>query len=85
MAQMKKVPYREAVGSLMYATVATHPDITFAISTLSQFLENPGFVHWEAVKRVLRYLSVKARGSPSQRHDKTNYIKTNLEVVYSVK
>ena len=57
MAQMKKVPYREAVGSLMYAAVATRPDITFAISTLSQFLENPGLLHWEAVKRVLRYLS----------------------------
>ena len=54
---MKKVPYREAVGSLMYAAVATRPDITFAISTLSQFLENPGLLHWEAVKRVLRYLS----------------------------
>jgi hypothetical protein len=54
---MAKVPYREAIGSLMYASVATWPDITFAISYLSQFLENPGRVHWEAVKRVLRYLS----------------------------
>ncbi len=47
---MRKVPYREAIGSLMYASVTTHPDITFAISTLSQFLENPGEVHWEACK-----------------------------------
>jgi hypothetical protein len=56
-AQMGKVPYREAIGSLMYASVATRPDITFAISTLLQFLENPGQAHWEAVKRVMRYLS----------------------------
>jgi len=41
----------------MYASVATHPDITFAVSTLSQFLENPGEAHWEVVKRVYRYLS----------------------------
>ena len=27
------------------------------MSTLSQFLENPGEVHWEAVKHVFRYLS----------------------------
>jgi len=54
---MQKIPYREAVGSLMYAAVATHPDITFAISTLSQFLDNPGCIHWEAVKRVFRYLA----------------------------
>jgi hypothetical protein len=51
-AHMKKTPYREAVGSLMYAAVATRPNITFAISTLSQFLDNLGEIHWEAVKRV---------------------------------
>jgi len=56
-AYMAKVPYREAVGSLMYAAVATRPDITFAISTLSQFLENPGHVHWEAIKRIFQYLA----------------------------
>ena len=53
---MAKIPYRQAIGSLMWATVATRPDIAFAVSVLSQFLENPGRVHWEAVKRVLRYL-----------------------------
>ena len=54
---MARVPYWEAIGSLMYASVATRPDITFAVSTLSQFLDNPGEAHWEAVKRVYRYLS----------------------------
>ena len=57
MVRMKKTPYREAIGSLMYTAVATRPDITFAVSALSQFLENPGIVHWEAVKRVYRYLA----------------------------
>ena len=55
--RMKRMPYREAIGSLMYASVATRPDITFAISTLSQFLDNPGSTHWEAAKRVIRYLA----------------------------
>lgn len=54
---MKNAPYREAIGSLMYASVATRPDITYAVSALSRFLDNPGDVHWEAAKRVLRYLS----------------------------
>jgi hypothetical protein len=53
---MKGVPYREAVGSLNWASVGTRPDISFVVGTLSQFLENPGEVHWEAVKRVFRYL-----------------------------
>ena len=56
---MARVPYREAIRSLMYASVATRPDITFAVSTLSQFLNNPGEAHWEAIKRglPLQYLS----------------------------
>src|SRR6266404_6681361 len=54
--QMKKTPYCEAIGSLMYLAVATCPNISFAVSTLSQFLTNPGVAHWEAVKRVFQYL-----------------------------
>ena len=75
-AHMRKIPYREAIGSLMYASVATRPDITFAVSTLSQFLNNPGEAHWEAVKRVFRYLSgtkalVLTYGG--ERHDLVGY------------
>jgi Reverse transcriptase (RNA-dependent DNA polymerase) len=55
--QMGRVPYYEAIGSLIYASVATHPDITFAVSTLSQFLDNLGKAHWEAVKWVFHYLA----------------------------
>ena len=53
---MRNIPYQEAIGSLMYALVATRPDILFTVSILSQFLNNPGWVHWEAVKRIFRYL-----------------------------
>jgi hypothetical protein len=56
-AKMKNVPYREAVGSLMYAAMGTRPDIAFATSTVAQYCENPGWKHWEAVKRIFRYLS----------------------------
>ena len=54
---MAKIPYWEAIGSLMYMAVTTHPDISFVVSTLSQFLENLGEVHWEAMKQVFRYLA----------------------------
>ena len=40
----------------MYAALGTRPDIMFAISFLSQFMQNPGRAHWEEVKRVFRYL-----------------------------
>lgn len=54
--KMKKVPYREIIGSLMYAALWTRPDICFAVSYLSRFSNNPGKAHWSAAKRVLRYL-----------------------------
>lgn len=53
---MKSKPYREAVGSLMYAATGTRPDIAYAVSIVSKFLENPGMAHWNAVKRIFQYL-----------------------------
>ncbi|XP_050946570.1 secreted RxLR effector protein 161-like [Cucumis melo] len=47
--------YRSLVGSLMYLTT-TRPDILFAVSMLSRFMTNPKRSHWEAGKRVLRYI-----------------------------
>ena len=55
-AEMRKVPYASAVGSLMYAQVCTRPDIAFAVNALGRYLSNPGLSHWKAVKKVLRYL-----------------------------
>jgi hypothetical protein len=56
-AEMKNKPYREAVGSLMYASLGTRPDITYAVSILSKFAASPGLAHWNAVKRVFAYLA----------------------------
>lgn len=52
-----KFPYREVVGSLIYLAVGTRPDISFAVSYVSRFLENPANIHVTAVKRILRYLN----------------------------
>jgi hypothetical protein len=54
--EMHGVPYKEAVGSLMYAMVATRADLAFAVSMVSQFMSRPGPLHWAAVKRIMRYL-----------------------------
>ena len=42
--EMKKVSYREVVGSLNYCAVATWPDIAFLVSLLAQFMDNPGCI-----------------------------------------
>lgn len=52
----KIFPYRELIGSLMYLSVATRPDIANATAKLAQFAENPDDTHWKAAKRILRYL-----------------------------
>ncbi|THH23079.1 hypothetical protein EUX98_g8096, partial [Antrodiella citrinella] len=49
-------PYAQLIGSLMYAAIGTRPDIMFAVSTLARFMSDPSVIHWEAGKRVLRYL-----------------------------
>ena len=56
-AEMAKVPYSSAVGSLMYAMICTRPDIAFAVGVVSRYMSNPGKKHWEAVKGVMRYLN----------------------------
>jgi hypothetical protein len=53
---MLGTPYRELIGSLMYISTGTRPDISFAVSNLSRFLSNPGQRHWNQALRVLQYL-----------------------------
>ncbi|MBW0533978.1 hypothetical protein O181_073693 [Austropuccinia psidii MF-1] len=56
-----KVNYRSAIGSIDYLSTATRPDLSFSVSTLSQYLEWPGMKHWQAFLHFLKYL----RGSIS--------------------
>jgi hypothetical protein len=56
-AIMRDKPYREAVGALNWAALATRPDIAFAVATVARFAANPGPAHWDAVKRIYRYLA----------------------------
>jgi hypothetical protein len=63
MEEMSNVPYQEAVGSLLYIAQGTRPDIAYAVNTVSKFNQNPGKPHWNAVKRIMRYLkgTIKAK------------------------
>ncbi|KAK1626918.1 hypothetical protein QYE76_001233 [Lolium multiflorum] len=47
--------YHSIVGGPQYLTL-TRPDISFAVNKLCQFLSQPTKVHWEVVKRILRYV-----------------------------
>jgi hypothetical protein len=48
--------YQSAVGSLLYLSTWTRPDITYAVSNVAKFCSKPSKEHWTAVKRIMRYL-----------------------------
>ena len=47
--------YQSLVGALQYVTLM-HPDISFAVNQVCQFLKSPIEDHLVAVKRILHYL-----------------------------
>ena len=53
---LTKLPYRSLVGCLLYLTIGTRPDISFAVQQLSQFLDCYSHLHWHAATRIVRYL-----------------------------
>lgn len=50
------VPYRQAVGSLMFSAICTRVDIAHSVGVVSRYLNNPTISRWNAVKRILKYL-----------------------------
>ncbi|KAJ0844195.1 putative RNA-directed DNA polymerase [Helianthus annuus] len=54
-ATIDPTPYRQLVGSLQYLGF-TRPDVSYAVNKLSQYMHAPTQLHWQALKRVLRYL-----------------------------
>jgi histone deacetylase 1/2 len=47
--------YRSLVGGLQYLTL-TRPDLSFAVNKVCQYLSQPTTAHYEAVKRILRFV-----------------------------
>jgi hypothetical protein len=52
-----KQEYQILLGSLMYLSTATRPDLAYALGRLSRFAREPSIIHAAAVKRVLRYVA----------------------------
>jgi hypothetical protein len=42
---------------VLWLVVILRPDTAFVIGILLQFIQNPGLAHWEALKRMIVYLS----------------------------
>jgi len=54
--EQANVPYMELLGSLLYLSVWTRPDIAFHVSCLAKFMNAPSMVHWKTGMSILKYL-----------------------------
>jgi hypothetical protein len=63
--------YKSVVGSLIYLSNSTRPDLAFAVGMLARFMSDPGEHHAVAAKRVLRYLAGTQDHGLTYRNDKS--------------
>jgi hypothetical protein len=54
--------YSARIRALNFLAIQSRPDISYAISILSQFISNPNASHWSAIKRVFAYI----KGTPTR-------------------
>uniref|UniRef100_A0AAV1UUL2 Reverse transcriptase Ty1/copia-type domain-containing protein n=1 Tax=Peronospora matthiolae TaxID=2874970 RepID=A0AAV1UUL2_9STRA len=67
---MAHIPYLNAFGCLMYLIIETRPDLAAVAGVLSQFDLNLCPTHWQALKRVFRYVQgTKTHGIMFQAKD----------------
>lgn len=68
------VPYKQAVGALLYLARVTRPDISYAVNQVAAHASDPSKEHWNAVKNILRYvettkdIGLTYRRNPSEPH-----------------
>ena len=68
------------MGSIMYATVSTWPNIAYATNSLCAFNSNPNMEHWTAAKRLLKYLKGTKNMGITYKWPNNN---TNVFYIYS--
>ena len=49
--------YTHLIGSLLYLSVCTRPDIAQAVGALSKYMAEPTTAHWQAAKGLMRYVA----------------------------
>ena len=53
---MATVPFRTAIGMLIFLMICTRPELAFSVSNVARFMKSPGIYHWEAVQVICGYL-----------------------------
>lgn len=55
-AEAKHLPYPQIVGSILYASTISRPDLSQPASVLSRFISKWNDTHYQAAKHLLRYI-----------------------------
>ncbi|GKF53294.1 hypothetical protein Tco_0160204, partial [Tanacetum coccineum] len=71
-----KVPYLSAIGSLMFLTSHTQPDISFSLNLLARYSSCPTRRHWNGIKQIFRYLQ-GYNSDPHIGRSQTGYVFTH--------
>ena len=50
-------PFRELVGSLMWLSISTRPNISNAVRAVARFCTAPRAIHWKAALDILEYIN----------------------------
>ena len=50
-------PFRELVGSLMWLSISTRPDISNAVRSVARYSSAPKAIHWKAALGILAYIN----------------------------
>ena len=53
----RDTPFLEAIGEILWAAIMTRPDLLQAATQVAQYTSNFKMVHWQAIKRIFRYIS----------------------------
>ena len=72
--------YQAVVGSLLYLSTRTRPDIVFAVGSAARFCANPSQEHWTAVKRILLFKGQSALVWYTKGMVKPNALDTQMHI-----
>ena len=64
--------YRAGIGALIYLSVMTRPDISYAVNAAAQFMSNPNEQHEQALWHIFRYLAGTSHFSLKYMKDTAN-------------
>lgn len=51
--------YQQEIGSILYLTTKTRPDIAYVTGVLSRYMANPGPEHFQALEKLWKYLAAQ--------------------------